>query len=114
MNKSLILPAALALFACACTSEAEPTKAAPGATPATTPASVTAELKVHDAMCGCSIEGIGACGNYIKVDDKYVVLEHPSLGTMDYCGAGEKGAKVKVAGAMAGDKFVATAYELVK
>ena len=88
----------------------------PAVTESTEPAETTpaeAVAVVHDAICGCKLEEVGECGNYVKVADKYVVLEPPSLGVMEFCKDGEKGAKIKVAGEMMGDKFVASSYERV-
>jgi len=66
-----------------------------------------------DAMCGCSIEGIGRCGNYIKMDGEFVVLVHPSLGVMEFCKDKKNGAKVQVTGSMVEGKYVADSYERV-
>ncbi len=67
-----------------------------------------------EAICGHALPDVGKCGNFIKVEGEWVVLEHPSLGGMEWCGAGETGATVKVAGARTDGKFVASTYELVE
>jgi len=67
----------------------------------------------YEAICGHALPDVGKCGNYIKIEGDWVVLEHPSLGVMEWCAAGETGATVKVAGAMTDGKFVASTYELV-
>ena len=105
MKKTLALLAVVPLLALGCSSEEKPT--VPEATPADTAAAV------HDAKCGCVIEDIGTCGNYVEIDGKYVVLEHPLLGTMEFCADKENGAKIKIAGAMTDGKYVATTYERV-
>ena len=68
---------------------------------------------VYDAKCGCSIEGIGKCGNYVEIDGDYVVIEHQSFGVMEWCRDKEQGAQIKVTGAMTDGKYVATSYERV-
>ena len=103
--KTLITLALSSLLAAGCTSEKQ--ELVPEAAPA------VAVAQVHDAICGHALPEVGKCGNYLKVDGEYVVLEHPSLGKMDYCGAGEAGAKVKVAGELADGKFVAVSYERI-
>ncbi len=70
-----------------------------------------APTEVHEAMCGCSIEGIGRCGNYIRIGGEFVTLEHPSLGVMEFCRDKKNGARIKVTGSMVDGKYVATTYE---
>ncbi len=70
--------------------------------------------EVHDAKCGCKIEGIGRCGNYVMLGDEWTAIEWSELGHMEWCAKGEAGAKVEIAGAMDGDKFVATSYREVE
>jgi len=73
-----------------------------------------AESVVHDVMCGCSIDGVGACGNYIKIDGRYVPMIHPRLGKMEWCAQKSKGAKVETIGEMKGGKFVAKEWKTVE
>ena len=66
---------------------------------------------VHNVKCGCSIEGVGECGNYVEVEGQYVELVLPAdqeLGKMPFCGKDELTARV--AGEMQDDKFVATSF----
>ena len=77
-------------------------------------ATPTATASVHHAMCGCSIEGVGLCGNYIQIEDEYVHLEHPGLGEMEFCAQKSAGAKVEAVGAMADGEFVADSWQLAK
>ena len=119
MMKTLILLTTLSLLAAGCTKEEgveagenqpEVTETPPTGTE--TPA-VDTEAKVYDTICGCALEEVGHCGNYVKVDGKFVELVHPSLGAMEWCGKGEAGAQAKLAGGMTDGKFVATTYEAV-
>lgn len=65
----------------------------------------------HLVCCGCAIDGVGKCGNFVQVDGHYVPLAGDvGLGKMAFCGKGEKVAKVE--GAMADGKFVATSIAL--
>lgn len=101
------------LFA-ACTAKApEPTTPEPAA-PSEAAAYTVAEPTVHDAKCGCSIDGIRRCGNYMMVDGKYVTILWPDLGKMEWCSAGDAGAKIEVTGGMQDGKFVAKSYKLVE
>lgn len=98
----------------ACTEEpAAPEGGTPAAPPQ--PAALVIETpEVHDAICGCALDHVKRCGNYVKLEDQYVVLEWPELGKMEYCAEGKAGAKVEIAGAMKDGKFVATSYERVE
>lgn len=97
----------------ACTSEVA-TSETPEAGQASSAPRVIATPEVHDAICGHVLADVGHCGNYVKIDDEYVVLEWPELGKMEYCGRGEKGAKVEITGEMEDGKFVAKTYKLVE
>ena len=114
MNRPISILFILGLLGSACTSEAttspEPTP------PAAAPAAATRTIETaepHDAICGCALPGVGRCGNYVKIDDSFVVLEWPELGKMEYCAEGKKGAKVEITGAMKDGRFVAATYERV-
>jgi hypothetical protein len=73
-----------------------------------------AKAVVHDVKCGCSIEGVGSCGNYILIDGKYVPMIHASLGKMEWCAQKDKGAKVETVGAMKDGKFIAESWKTVE
>lgn len=73
-----------------------------------------AKAVVHDVKCGCSIDGVGRCGNYILIDGKYVPMIHASLGKMEWCAQKDKGAKVETIGAMKDGKFVAESWKTVE
>lgn len=71
------------------------------------PISSKREVKVRDAKCGCSIEGIGKCGNFIKFDGSYVPLISETIGEMEFCKYKDDGCKIKVAGAMKNGQYIA-------
>jgi hypothetical protein len=95
------------LLAAACSADVPP-QPGPGA-----PSGVPAGATVLEARCGCVIEGIQKCGNYVRVDGKYVPLVHPTLGKMEFCAQKAAGARIEVAGAMQEGKFVATSWKRV-
>jgi hypothetical protein len=137
MTKLLSLSLVLSLFVAGCTSEesvvppkpaapAESAESAKGDAPAESAVlaksdaskkvvgPITKEVAVREAKCGCSIEGVGHCGNYILVEGQYVPLIHPKLGKMEFCAHKAKGVKIKVAGMMKDGKYVASQWKLSK
>ncbi len=66
-----------------------------------------ADLVVQDVMCGCNVDGVGKCGNYIRIEGKYVPLIHPKLGEMEFCRHQAAGTKIKTKGVMKDGEFVA-------
>ena len=65
----------------------------------------------YDVECGCTIEAIGHCGNYLKLDDKFLEITGVDLGPMEFCE--KEGLKAKIAGEVVDDKFAATSFEYV-
>jgi hypothetical protein len=106
----------LALLGSACTVEAStsPDPAPPAAAPAAAATRTIETAELHDAICGCALPGVGRCGNYVKIDESFVVLEWPELGKMEYCAEGKKGAKIEITGAMKDGRFVAATYERIE
>jgi hypothetical protein len=46
------------------------------------------ELAVRNVSCGCKVEGIGECGNYVEIGSQYVEIansEELGLGNMEWC-----------------------------
>jgi len=78
------------------------------------PAVVDAAVTILDAKCGCSIEGVGHCGNFVMIEGKYVPLVHASLGKMEFCKQKAAGAKIEVKGAMKDGKYIAEQWQLVQ
>jgi hypothetical protein len=59
--------------------------------------------------CGCSIEEVGACGNYVEIGDRFVEIanwEEVGLGAMEWCG--QEGVHAETAGEVKDGKFYAT------
>ncbi len=108
--RSLIIPVLFTFLAVGCAADAPAESTAETAAPATY---TVTEPTEHDAMCGCSIEDKPGCGNYIKVEGEFIVLDWHELGRMEYCKDKANGAKIKVAGAVKDEVFVATTYERV-
>ena len=93
--KHIALSAALLLLA-ACGGDSAANGAADGdGTPTTgTPKAqtVAVESAVREVRCGCKIEGIGKCGNYVAVDGEWLEIGNPKdhdLGVMEWCSAKE-------------------------
>ena len=117
LTLSLLLVSMLA-FGCTADNKAPAGNADPAkdTVPATNidPAAAAGEMHVHDVKCGCSIEGVGKCGNFIMIEGKYVPLIHSSLGKMEFCKQKAAGAKIETKGAMKDGKFVAESWKLVE
>ena len=120
MSKLLSLSLVLSLFAAGCSSE-KPADPANNNEPAKNDAPAKKvigptehEVAVRHAKCGCSIEGIGHCGNYIEVEGQYVPLIHESLGKMEFCKQKDAGVDIKVAGQMVDGKYVAKQWKLTQ
>ena len=72
----------------------------------------TVELATYNVSCGCALKDVGHCGNYIEIDSKYVEIangDEIGLNPMEWCG--RSGVKVKAAGVLADNKFVAATLE---
>jgi hypothetical protein len=116
MVKLLCLILSLSMVVVGCTSEEPAVGSAPVASPENGESKkvvgpTTKEVAVREVKCGCSIDGIGKCGNYILVEDQYVELINPTLGKMEFCKHKDKGAKIKVAGLMKDGKYVASDWK---
>lgn len=106
---ALFASTALVLGACSPSKEAEPSES--GSSKVEETKTVSLAEGEHLVCCGCAIDGVGKCGNFVHVDGHYVPLAGDlGLGKMAFCGKGEKVAKVE--GAMADGKFVATSFAL--
>ena len=95
MRNLLVL---LPLFAAACDSADSTQAPVNAATAKAVPAAV------REVRCGCKIEGIGHCGNYVSVDGKWHEITNPEahkLGTMEWCSATAK-VEADVAGELDG------------
>lgn len=112
MIRNLLLSSAslLAFVACTADKPADPKPSEPNPAKSEAPAvadRVVAEATQFDAKCGCSIEGVGHCGNFVKIDGRYVPILHASLGRMEWCAKKDAGAKIEASGEIKDGKFVA-------
>lgn len=103
-----LLLAPLVLLA-ACTKDSAAADGSKPAVPASAP-KPAADAPVHALACGCALEEVGHCGEFVEVDGAFVPLELPvDLGSMPFCK--KDGLKGRVEGAMKDGTFVATAFE---
>ncbi|QDU68296.1 hypothetical protein [Engelhardtia mirabilis] len=70
------------------------------------------QAQTHALICGCALEEVGACGEYIEVDGEFVALEAPiDLGYMPFCH--KDGLQARADGELKDGKFVATTFAMV-
>lgn len=100
---SLMLKASLVAFvllgAAACSGST-----APDASAASAASAKAVPAAVREVRCGCKIDGIDKCGNYVSVDGKWLEItnrEERGLGVMEWCSAVEK-VQAQVAGELDG------------
>ncbi len=68
---------------------------------------------IHGVKCGCAIEGIGKCGEYVEIGGEYVPIEGDlGLGLMPFCH--KDGLKAKVEGDVRDGKFHFKTFHLLK
>jgi hypothetical protein len=68
---------------------------------------------VHGVKCGCAIDGIGKCGEYVDIDGKYLPIDGDlGLGSMPFCH--KEGLKAKVEGDVKEGKFHFKTFHLIK
>jgi len=74
------------------------------------PAAVTAVAPgTRDVRCGCSIESVGKCGNYVRIDDQFLEIANATelgLGEMEWCG--QEGVHADTAGEIRDGMYHAT------
>jgi hypothetical protein len=66
------------------------------------------ELAMRNVSCGCALEAVGHCGNYVEIDSKFLEIANSKelgLGEMEWCG--KEGVQVETAGVIKDGKFVA-------
>lgn len=75
---------------------------------------VSIESAVREVRCGCKIDGVGKCGNYVDVDGEWLEIGNPKahgLGVMEWCAAkGE--VRAKTAGERASGGVMLTELEV--
>jgi len=105
----------LPLVSCSGGGEAEgggqgESETAPKATP------VAIESGTHEVRCGCKIEGIGKCGNYVAVGEEWVEIsnrEELGLDVMEWCRVpADQHVMATVAGTRNGDTIELTELEV--
>lgn len=88
------------------------TKTEEAATPAAGGAAQTAAADVYRVECGCALEEVGHCGNYIEIDGAFVPVGGDlGLGKMEWCG--QTGLHAKAQGELVDGEFVATELVIV-
>lgn len=94
MKRSLLVLTLLAVAACGSDgSSASPSSAESAAAGTTAAAPKAVPAAVREVRCGCKIDGIKKCGNYVAVDGQWLEITNPAehgLGTMEWCRATEK------------------------
>jgi hypothetical protein len=109
MNTLLCLLACLLLLACGSeTRESESDAATDQTDLQVTIPDMVVELATRNVSCGCVLEEIGHCGNYIEIESQYVAIansEELDLGGMEWCG--KSGVQAESAGEIKNGKFVA-------
>jgi hypothetical protein len=102
------------LFLLACSSESEQSKTEVAADKIEQIEQVAAipdqvvELATRNVSCGCALEEVGHCGNYIEIKSAYVEIANGKdlgLGSMEWCG--KSGVQAESAGEIKSGKFVA-------
>lgn len=111
MKNFIYFALALPLFACA--AETEPAASAPTEAAAV----VTVDVKSENSVvkCGCDIESVGRCGNYVELEGEFVKITNSGamdLGAMEWCSG--KSGHALVEGKRTGSEIEVTRLEMVK
>ena len=106
----------LALFACSSEQVVELNEggSAQGAAAAAPADRALAEIATYDVKCGCSIDGVGHCGNFVMIEGQYIPILHPRLGKMEWCRNKAAGAKIKANGELKDGKFLAKDWKTIQ
>jgi len=70
---------------------------------------VAVEVATRKVSCGCAIESIGTCGNYVEIDGNFAHIANSTdlgLGSMEWCGAEEE-VTAETSGELKAGKFYA-------
>ena len=68
------------------------------------------QAHLHELICGCALPEVGKCGEFIKVDEKFVELTGDlNLGHMPFCK--KKDLKAWVDGDVKDGKFIAKSFK---
>jgi hypothetical protein len=66
------------------------------------------ELATRNVSCGCALEEVGSCGNYVEIESQYFEIANGKelgLGKMEWCK--KEGVQAESAGEIKNGKFVA-------
>ncbi|MDH3196892.1 MAG: hypothetical protein OEO21_01495 [Candidatus Krumholzibacteria bacterium] len=109
MRRLFCLLACLFLLACGSeTRKSESDTAADQTDHRVTTPDMVVELATRNVSCGCVLEEVGHCGNYIEIGSQYVEIanwEELGLGGMEWCG--KSGVQAEAAGEIKDGAFVA-------
>lgn len=108
MKQLLCLLACLILVACASENQETKSDDAAAQTQQVAIQDMVVELDTRNVSCGCVLEEVGHCGNYIEIESQYVEIangEELGLGGMEWCG--KEGVQAESAGEVKNGKFVA-------
>lgn len=112
--RSLFVAAPLALLACTADKPVDPQPSAPQKAAAAPADRALPEVATYEVKCGCSIDAVGHCGNFVMIEGQYIPILHERLGKMEWCRQKDAGAKIKASGAIEGGKFVASDWKTVE
>jgi hypothetical protein len=109
MKQLFCLLACLCLMACGSeTQESKTETAADNTDQQVTSQDMVVELATRNVSCGCALEEVGHCGNYIEIGTQYVEIangEELGLGKMEWCQ--KEGVQAESAGEIKSGQFVA-------
>lgn len=110
MNRLLLAAlVSLPVLACSTKDDATPATGDPSAPKAQT---VALEEGAREVRCGCKIESVGHCGNYVADGDDWLEISNPGdfgLGHMEWCKVpADQHPTAVVAGTRTGDKVALT------
>lgn len=119
MLKPLLFTAcALSVLACGGANEGDTSTSPADSAAAPKAQTVALEAGVRELRCGCKIEGVGMCGNYVAEGEDWLEISNPDdhgLGKMEWCRVPTT-VKVEgtVAGTRTGDKIEVTTLTLAE
>ncbi|MEO0651502.1 MAG: hypothetical protein AAFZ65_12575 [Planctomycetota bacterium] len=113
MRYRLSLLALLPLAACGTEATDSGSQAPPAAPQTLADVVPSAQATEHAVVCGCALEEVGHCSEWIDVEGEWVELELPiDMGSMPFCR--KDGLVAKVDGEVQGETFVATTFAYVE
>jgi len=105
MKSLLLIPLLLLPAACGKKDNPKPAEETQTESTVETPRKSGPIAGQYAVQCGCEIDSIGSCGNYVHVDGHpFEILGDLGLGEMEWCST-EGGAQADVKGVLKDDKF---------